>query len=66
MLAFIGAEELLHSLGPELLEGLRAPKTLHHLAQSGANVVDVVSMDEFTNDVIVQVGEAAWAVYDST
>ena len=46
-------------------DALRAPPTMQALIEAGHDVVDVVIQDEFTHDVIVQIG-ALYAVYDST
>lgn len=50
---------------------LRSMTTLHDAIVAGHTVADVIIQDEFTHDVIIDLGQrpdegACWAVYDAT
>ncbi len=55
--------ELLASLGGARLPTLE--KVVRWVAPLGGDVVDIVIQDEFTHDVVVEVG-GAFLVYDTT
>lgn len=50
----------------DVLAALRAPCWLRDLAVAGAEIADVVELDEFSFDVVVRVTADLYAVYDST
>ena len=66
MLALHDPDGLSALLDPQHLQALRAARCLHELVQQGVEVAEVVIQDEFTHDVVVALGEALFAVYDTT
>lgn len=71
MLPLDDPDQLSHRLTLDEQRALRSMTTLHHAIVAGHAVADVVIQDEFTHDVIIELGArpdegACWAVFDST